>query len=118
MAERVPSRLAARRADGCFIGDPHADRSRIDFRISEYSASHRRAASDRRPAGLSRQQICVCLDGKGSGRWMTNEEFARLLDAFTLSAESGDGARFARHFTEDAVYYDYIYGAHIGRADI
>ena len=49
---------------------------------------------------------------------MTNEEFARLLDAFTLSAESGDGARFARHFTEDAVYYDYIYGAHIGRADI
>ena len=49
---------------------------------------------------------------------MTSEEFARLLDAFTLSAESGDGARFAQHFTEDAIYYDYIYGAHKGRADI
>jgi hypothetical protein len=49
---------------------------------------------------------------------MTGEEFALLLDAFTRSAESGDGARFARHFTEDAVYHDYIYGAHRGRADI
>ncbi|HLX16774.1 MAG TPA: nuclear transport factor 2 family protein [Bradyrhizobium sp.] len=49
---------------------------------------------------------------------MTGEEFAQLLDAFTRSAESGDGARFARHFTEDAVYFDYIYGAHRGRADI
>ena len=49
---------------------------------------------------------------------MTGEEFAALLNDFTLSAESGDGARFARHFTEDAVYYDYIYGAHKGRADI
>ena len=26
--------------------------------------------------------------------------------------------RFARHFTEDAIYYDYIYGAHRGLADI
>jgi ketosteroid isomerase-like protein len=49
---------------------------------------------------------------------MTSDEFARLLHDFTLSAESGDGARFARHFTEDAIYYDYIYGAHQGRADI
>ena len=49
---------------------------------------------------------------------MTGEAFARLLGDFTQSAESGDGARFARHFTEDAVYYDYIYGAHRGRADI
>jgi ketosteroid isomerase-like protein len=49
---------------------------------------------------------------------MTGDEFAQLLKDFTLSAESGDGARFARHFTEDAVYYDYIYGAHRGRADI
>jgi hypothetical protein len=49
---------------------------------------------------------------------MTGEEFARLLNDFTLSAESGDGARFAGHFTEDAIYYDYIYGAHKGRADI
>jgi hypothetical protein len=49
---------------------------------------------------------------------MTGEEFAGLLNQFTLSAESGDGARFARHFTEDAVYHDYIYGPHKGRADI
>ena len=49
---------------------------------------------------------------------MTSDEFAQLLNKFTLSAESGDGARFARHFTEDAVYHDYIYGAHTGRADI
>jgi hypothetical protein len=27
-------------------------------------------------------------------------------------------ARFANHFTEDAVYHDYIYGPHQGRADI
>jgi hypothetical protein len=49
---------------------------------------------------------------------MTSEEFAHLLDGFTRSAESGDGARFADHFTEDAIYYDYIYGPHQGRADI
>jgi ketosteroid isomerase-like protein len=49
---------------------------------------------------------------------MTRDEFARLLDEFTLSAESGDGARFASHFTEDAIYHDYIYGPHTGRAAI
>jgi len=49
---------------------------------------------------------------------MTGDEFAQLLNDFTLSAESGDGERFAGHFTEDAVYYDYIYGQHKGRADI
>jgi ketosteroid isomerase-like protein len=49
---------------------------------------------------------------------MTNDQFAQLLNEFTRSAESGDGARFARHFTEDAIYYDYIYGAHRGRAEI
>ena len=49
---------------------------------------------------------------------MTGDEFARLLNAFTLSAESGDGARFAGHFTVDAIYYDYIYGPHQGRAAI
>ncbi|ABE37928.1 nuclear transport factor 2 family protein [Rhodopseudomonas pseudopalustris] len=49
---------------------------------------------------------------------MTSEEFARLLEDFTRAAESGDGARFATHFTEDAVYHDYIYGPHSGRADI
>ena len=49
---------------------------------------------------------------------MTGDEFAKLLRDFTLSAESGDGARFAGHFTEDAVYHDYIYGPHTGRAEI
>ena len=49
---------------------------------------------------------------------MTGDEFASLLNEFTQSAESGDGARFANHFTEDAVYHDYIYGPHRGRADI
>ena len=49
---------------------------------------------------------------------MTGDGFARLLSDFTLSAESGDSARFANHFTEDAVYHDYIYGPHQGRADI
>jgi hypothetical protein len=49
---------------------------------------------------------------------MTSEEFALLLSDLTLSAESGDAARFAGHFTEDAIYYDYIYGAHRGRVDI
>jgi ketosteroid isomerase-like protein len=49
---------------------------------------------------------------------MTGGEFESLLDDFTRSAESGDGVRFAGHFTEDAVYYDYIYGPHQGRADI
>ena len=45
---------------------------------------------------------------------MTGDEFARLLSDFTLSAESGDGARFASHFTEDGVYHDYIYGDRTG----
>src|SRR6202008_1577984 len=49
---------------------------------------------------------------------MTREEFIALLSDFTHSAESGDGARFAGHFTEDGIYYDYIYGPHTGRADI
>ena len=49
---------------------------------------------------------------------MTRDEFAKLLSEFTLSAETGDGARFAAHFTEDATYHDYIYGPHTGRADI
>jgi SnoaL-like protein len=49
---------------------------------------------------------------------MTGDDFALLLRELTRSAESGDGARFANHFTEDAVYYDYIYGAHQGRTEI
>jgi hypothetical protein len=43
---------------------------------------------------------------------MTREEFANLLSDFTHSAESGDGTRFAQHFTEDGIYHDYIYGPH------
>jgi hypothetical protein len=35
------------------------------------------------------------------GGVMTGDEFARLLGDFALSAESGDGARFANHFTEE-----------------
>src|ERR1700712_1389806 len=65
------------------------------------------------PVGLRFKQSASIGDGD-----MTGDEFALLLSAFTHSAESGDGARFAAHFTEDAVYYDYIYGAHQGRADI
>jgi hypothetical protein len=49
---------------------------------------------------------------------MDRDGFARLLHEFTLSAESGDGERFARHFTDDAIYHDYIYGPHKGRAEI
>jgi ketosteroid isomerase-like protein len=49
---------------------------------------------------------------------MDGPDFARLLNDFTHAAEAGDGGRFAAHFTEDAIYYDYIYGAHRGRAEI
>src|SRR6476660_1410533 len=61
-------------------------------------------------------QACGIKQAQGGD--MTGDQFAALLDEFTRSAESGDGARFAGHFTEDAIYYDYIYGAHQGRADI
>lgn len=47
-----------------------------------------------------------------------DEDFDRLLARFTAAAESGDGDRFAACFTEDAVYHDYIYGPHAGRASI
>ena len=49
---------------------------------------------------------------------MDGADFNRLLGRFTAAAESGDGARFAALFTEDAVYHDYIYGPHRGRASI
>jgi uncharacterized protein (TIGR02246 family) len=44
--------------------------------------------------------------------------FAALLRRFTAAVEAGDGAAFAQCFTADAVYHDYIYGAHRGRAAI
>lgn len=49
---------------------------------------------------------------------MTLDEFTGLLDRMTLAAEAADGAAFAACFTEDAVYHDYVYGPHRGRADI
>lgn len=49
---------------------------------------------------------------------VTREEFASLLHRMTEAAEAGDGERFAACFTADAVYHDYIYGDHRGRAEI
>jgi len=49
---------------------------------------------------------------------MTLDEFTHLLDRMTRAAEAADGAGFAACFTEDAVYHDYVYGPHSGRADI
>ncbi len=43
---------------------------------------------------------------------------AALLERMTRAAEAADGEAFAACFTEDAVYHDYIYGPHRGRADI
>jgi len=49
---------------------------------------------------------------------MTSKEFAALLGRLTRAAEAADGEAFAACFTEDAVYHDYIYGDHRGRAEI
>lgn len=49
---------------------------------------------------------------------MNKNDFAALLSRITDAATRGDGAAFAACFTEDAVYHDYIYGDHVGRADI
>lgn len=49
---------------------------------------------------------------------MTPDDFKALLQRFTAAAEAGDGKAFAACFTPDAVYHDYIYGDHRGRADI
>ncbi|MFT3800851.1 MAG: nuclear transport factor 2 family protein [Burkholderiaceae bacterium] len=49
---------------------------------------------------------------------MTQQEFVALLERFTRAAEAGDGQAFAACFTEDAIYHDYIYGPHTGRAEI
>ena len=49
---------------------------------------------------------------------MNTSEFQALLDRMTLAAEMADGTAFAACFTEDAVYHDYVYGPHTGRADI
>ena len=49
---------------------------------------------------------------------MTHDEFQALLQRFTAAAEAGDGEAFGACFTPDAVYHDYIYGDHQGRANI
>ncbi|MAL78586.1 MAG: hypothetical protein CMN55_05650 [Sneathiella sp.] len=49
---------------------------------------------------------------------MNTAEFTELLARFSAAAEAGDGDAFAACFTEDAVYHDYVYGDHTGRADI
>jgi limonene-1,2-epoxide hydrolase len=41
-----------------------------------------------------------------------------LLRAFCAAVEAGDGAAFARLFTEDALYHDVFYGAFAGREQI
>lgn len=49
---------------------------------------------------------------------MTQAEFAALIARLSDAAEAGDGKAFASCFTPDAVYHDYIYGDHKGRAEI
>ena len=49
---------------------------------------------------------------------MDTPTFTRLLDRMMRAAEAGDGDAFGACFTEDAVYHDYVYGPHAGRADI
>jgi ketosteroid isomerase-like protein len=46
---------------------------------------------------------------------MTPTEFASLIARFGAAATAGDGRALAHLFTEDGVYYDYIYGPHRGR---
>lgn len=49
---------------------------------------------------------------------MRTEELTALLGRMTAAAEAGDGRAFADCFTEDALYDDYVYGPHRGRAEI
>jgi ketosteroid isomerase-like protein len=49
---------------------------------------------------------------------VTPAEFAALVQRFGAAATAGDGKALADCFTEDGVYYDYIYGPHAGRASI
>lgn len=49
---------------------------------------------------------------------MTQDEFAALLKRFSDAATRGDGEAFAACFTSNAIYHDYIYGDHQGRAAI
>lgn len=49
---------------------------------------------------------------------MTQDDFATLVAHFASAATAGDGNALAACFTEDGVYFDYIYGPHKGRASI
>ena len=45
-------------------------------------------------------------------------DFPQLLDEFCAAVKAGDGPRFARVFTDDAVYHDVFYGPHGGHEGI
>jgi len=49
---------------------------------------------------------------------MEQDEFAALVARFSAAANAGDGKALAACFTEDGIYFDYIYGPHKGRASI
>ncbi|MGZ5827324.1 MAG: nuclear transport factor 2 family protein [Xanthobacteraceae bacterium] len=49
---------------------------------------------------------------------MSPAEFAALVARFGAAATAGDGKALSECFTDDGVYYDYIYGPHMGRASI
>ncbi len=49
---------------------------------------------------------------------MTPAAFAALIERFAAAATHGDGQALAACFTPDGTYFDYIYGAHTGRAGI
>jgi ketosteroid isomerase-like protein len=49
---------------------------------------------------------------------VTQDAFAALVARFGAAATAGDGKALAACFTEDGVYFDYIYGPHRGRDSI
>lgn len=49
---------------------------------------------------------------------MSPAAFKSLLDRLSAAACKGDGKAFSACFTPEAVYDDYIYGAHTGRDEI
>ena len=49
---------------------------------------------------------------------MSPVDFAALVKHFGAAATAGDGKALADFFTEDGIYFDYIYGPHKGRVAI
>jgi len=49
---------------------------------------------------------------------VTQDAFAALVARFGAAATAGDGQALAACFTEDGIYFDYIYGPHRGRDSI